>query len=93
MKNIITIVLSLSFITLFGQSENYTCRHKQQNQFTNRSNLLSSDELDSIKKYNVHHYAFDIAMDHLSTDIIGTVNLHANAIENIDSMVFELSSR
>lgn len=93
MKKITTIILCLSFINLYSQVKNYTCRHKhQQGKLSNRSNLLNKEEITETKKYDVYHYAFDIQMNNLSTNIKGNVELHANAIENIDSVIFELSS-
>lgn len=57
-----------------------------------RSPNLNLNQIAKAKMYDVHFYALDLEMDNLSTDIIGTGQIHGHANEALDSVLFELYS-
>ncbi len=96
MKTILTQIILLEsllisqFVT--AQNENSTHCYKKD-AFKNhqlKSNTLSVSQIAESERYNVHYYFLDVNMDNLSTDIAGTVEIHAIAKENLDSALFEL---
>jgi aminopeptidase N len=86
---LICILLSNAVL---AQNENNTHCYKKD-AFKNKqlkSNTLSVSQIAESERYNVHYYFLNISMDNLSTDIAGTVEIHASARENLDSALFEL---
>jgi aminopeptidase N len=55
-----------------------------------KSASLSVAQIAETERYNVHYYDLDVKMNHLSTAIEGTVEIHATANELLDSALFEL---
>jgi aminopeptidase N len=89
-----TIFLGCLFLnfSIYSQGENSThCSKKDA--FKNKqlkSNTLSISQISQTEKYDVHFYFLDVSLTNLSTEIGGTVEIHATARENLDSALFEL---
>lgn len=100
MNNLKSVISSLTFVLAMGfsfvavsQETHHQCAKRDA--FSNhqmRSPNLDLNEIAKAKMYDVHFYALDVAMDNLSTDIIGTGEIHGNANEILDSVLFELHS-
>lgn len=93
MKNYILIVgLILTNSFLFSQKENsHQCAKRNAfDNFQMKSNSLDVSQIGETEKYDVTYYEIDVAMNNLVTDIIGTVEIHGLAKENLDSVLFEL---
>jgi aminopeptidase N len=94
--NPIHILFSFIFfwsISIFAQTQvdEMGCAAKyRSSSFKMKSNNLTSDQLKESQKYDVHFYALDLTVSNLNTSISGTVEIHAKAIEYIDSALFEL---
>ena len=93
MKNcIILLTLSLSTTFLFAQKEDsHHC--SKRDAFSGsmmKSNSLNIGQIVETERYDVHYYDIDIALDNLSTDLGGTAEIHGNARETLDSVLFEL---
>jgi aminopeptidase N len=55
-----------------------------------KSNSLNTTEIAETERYDVHFYSLDLSMNNLSTQVGGTVEIHAHARQNMDSALFEL---
>ena len=77
----------LVFLDSKAQEE---CSKLKSNSSSLKSNRLSVSQINETRKYNVHYYLLDISLTNLSTDIAGTGEIHATALENLDSALFEL---
>lgn len=86
------IVLFLLITLLFSQlrAQHYCAKRDAFSNHQMKSNSLSVAQIEEAKKYDVHFYALDVAMDNLSTDIAGTGAIHGTANETLDSVLFEL---
>ena len=91
-KLILPCVFGLSTLISFSQNENSTHCYKRDIKGSQiaKSNTLTVAQIAQSEKYNVHFYALDVEMDNLSTDIGGTVEIHATANMALDSALFEL---
>jgi aminopeptidase N len=80
---------------LFGQIKENHNQCFKKNAFVNsqlKSNTLSVAQIAETEKYDVHYYALNLTMNNLSTNVAGTVEIHAKTKEAIDSALFELFS-
>lgn len=77
-----------------AQKENhpYCSKRDAFNNHQLKSNSLSVNQIAETEKYDVHFYSLDLAMSNLATTLSGTVEIHAKAVEAIDSALFELFS-
>jgi aminopeptidase N len=92
MKNYLPILLAVLSFASFAQKENHMYCSKRD-RFSNhqmKSASLSVAQIAETERYNVHYYGLDVKMNHLSTAIEGTVEIHATANELLDSALFEL---
>lgn len=92
MKNYLPILLAVLSFASFAQKENHMYCSKRD-RFSNhqmKSASLSVAQIAETERYNVHYYDLDVKMNHLSTAIEGTVEIHATANELLDSALFEL---
>ncbi len=73
--------------------KNYSCSNAKRHLHNQaKSASLSVAQIAETERYDVHYYKLDVAMDNLSTDISGTVDILASAREQLDSALFELHS-
>jgi aminopeptidase N len=92
MKNILLFLLSSLTFSSFAQDENHLHCSKRD-RFSNhqlKSASLSVAQIAETERYDVHYYALDVQMNHLSTAIQGSAEIHATANELLDSALFEL---
>ncbi len=92
MKNYVFLLLALLSLSSFAQDENHLYCSKRD-RFSNhqlKSASLSVAQIAESERYNVHFYALDVKMNHQSTALEGTVEIHATANEALDSALFEL---
>ncbi len=92
MKNYVFLLLALLSLSSFAQDENHLYCSKRD-RFSNhqlKSASLSVAQIAQSERYNVHFYALDVKMNHQSTALEGTVEIHATANEALDSALFEL---
>lgn len=82
----------LPFAGLAQELGGKSCGHAKtvRNLHQNRSNTLSLHYIDLTEAYDVTFYFLDIELERTSTDIAGTVEIHATAREAIDTFMFEL---
>ncbi|HIP32279.1 MAG TPA: T9SS type A sorting domain-containing protein [Crocinitomicaceae bacterium] len=93
-----TLLTSLALILVtsisYSQVENEQsdqCRNRDKSgMFQVKSNSLNIPQIAETEKYDVHFYAIDIAMNNLVTDVAGNVEIHGTAVQNLDSVLFEL---
>src|SRR5690554_198694 len=90
-KHIILSITILTSTSLFSQENRTHCAKRDAffNTLLKNPNL-NLQEIEKAKKYDVHFYALDVAMDNLSTNIVGTGEIHGVVLENLDSVLFEL---
>ncbi len=95
MKNTFLLLLTV-FISANASAQeenaNYCSKRTRHTNQSMKSNSLSVAQISETERYNVHYYALDLAMTNLSTNVSGTVEIHATAKENLDSALFELFS-
>ena len=90
MKSLLSITFSilLSF-SLLAQME---CSNLKSKHSLLKSNTLSIDQIAETEKYDVTYYNLDLQLTNLTTDLSGTVEIHATSKQPIDSILFELYS-
>ena len=90
MKSLLSITFSilLSF-SLLAQME---CSNLKSKHSLLKSNTLSIDQIVETEKYDVTYYNLDLKLTNLTTDLSGTVEIHATSKQPIDSILFELYS-
>jgi aminopeptidase N len=92
MKNYVFLFLASLSFSSFAQDENHLYCSKRD-RFSNhqlKSASLSVAQIAESERYNVHFYALDVKMNHQSTALEGTAEIHATANEALDSALFEL---
>ncbi|RFC54880.1 M1 family aminopeptidase [Brumimicrobium aurantiacum] len=98
MKQIYYLLILIGFNFLsndfsYAQEEHLNCSKRDAfTQHLTKSPNLSLQYIAKAKKYDVHFYALDLEMDHLSKDIDGIVEIHGKTLESLDSVIFELHS-
>lgn len=88
------VITFLFNANIYSQDEQTTtCRNRDGfNPVLLKSNSLSISQIAESEKYDVNYYSLDVAMNNLVTDIAGTAEIHASALEALDSALFELFS-
>ena len=79
-----------SVLPLFAQDGHLCSRLKSDHHSDDRSARLSDHEIDLTKKYDVTLYNLNLNLERTSTDVSGTVQIHAKAVEAMDTFLFEL---
>lgn len=93
MKHSITLLALICTNFLFSQTTQHYCAKRDAFSSSHaKSNSLNVSQITETEKYDVHFYALDIAMNNLSTNVTGTVEIHGTTNENLDSVLFELFS-
>lgn len=91
LKLFILSIIIFTSISLFSQENHTHCAKRDAfSTIQLKSPNLSVSEIEKAKKYDVHFYALDVAMDNLSTNIAGTGEIHGVVLEDLDSVIFEL---
>lgn len=91
LKLFILSIIIFTSISLFSQENRTHCAKRDAfSTIQLKSPNLSVSEIEKAKKYDVHFYALDVAMDNLSTNIAGTGEIHGVVLEDLDSVIFEL---
>lgn len=91
LKLFILSIITFTSISLFSQENHTHCAKRDAfSTIQLKSPNLSVSEIEKAKKYDVHFYALDVAMDNLSTNIAGTGEIHGVVLEDLDSVIFEL---
>ena len=87
------LMISFTFYGL-AQKENhpYCSKRDAYSSHQLKSNSLSVSQISETEKYDVHFYQLDLSMTNQVTTLSGEVEIHAVAIEQIDSALFELFS-
>jgi len=78
----------LSFASLAQKEE--SCQHVKGSSPATKSARLTRQQILKAERYNVHYYNLDLELSNLSTQISGTVAMHAATLQPVDSIVFEL---
>lgn len=93
MKIKTTFLLFTAFFAvapLFAQDGHSCSRLKSDHHSDDRSARLSNQEIDLTKKYDVTLYNLNLNIERTSTYVSGTVQIHAKAVEAMDTFLFEL---
>lgn len=83
-----TLLFSASF--LHAQEKGNCSAVKRRSNEQAKSNTLSVAQIAQTERYDVHYYFLDLQMTNTATTLSGTVEMRANARENLDSALFEL---
>lgn len=92
MKKILGLFASLALISgLKAQHNDFGCSHKGRyaNQLKT-SPFTNTAQVAQQQKYDVTFYKLDLEMTNLSTNLAGTVEIHAKSTQVIDSALIEL---
>ncbi|MCE3294963.1 MAG: hypothetical protein K0R65_677 [Crocinitomicaceae bacterium] len=79
-----------SYTTAQKDKEKFSCANIKAHNSTLKSNTLNIQQIAETEKYDVHFYSLDLNMTNTSTDLSGTVEIHGEAREPLDSALFEL---
>lgn len=92
MRKIILAALPLLFGATYsvGQKEKFSCANIKARNTALKSNTLTIQQIAETEKYDVHFYFLDLAMTNTSTDLSGTVEIHGESRETLDSVLLEL---
>lgn len=85
----LVFTLSIGLIS-FGQKNIHTCAAAKIKNNKLKSNTLSPAQISKSEKYDVHFYLLDLNLDNVSTNVSGTVEIHAETRTTTDSILFEL---
>lgn len=90
MKKInLILLLSSCFSLSYGQKE--SCSRVKSHHVNDKSNTLSLSQIQRTEMYDVHYYKLDLSVERTSTDVAGTVEMHATvSAATLDSALFEL---
>ncbi len=89
MRNVFIWASLLLSLDLFAQKEE-SCQHLKSSAATPKSARLSRQQIIKAERYNVHHYVLDLELSNSNTQISGTVDMFATAVQPIDTVIFEL---
>ncbi|MGV3630414.1 MAG: M1 family aminopeptidase [Bacteroidota bacterium] len=92
-KLILTAILATAFTSYTDaqkEKEKFSCASIKAHNSTLKSNTLSIQQIAETERYDVHFYFLDLSMTNLSTDLSGTAEIHGEARETLDSVLFEL---
>ncbi len=92
MKRILTttVLTTLLLSPALAQKEQFSCANIKAHNSTLKSNTLNIQQIAETERYDVHFYFLDLNMTNTSTDLSGTVEIHGEARETLDSVFFEL---
>lgn len=91
MKHIFLLSTLLFSASLLHAQEKGNCSSvKRRSSQQAKSNTLSVAQIAQTERYDVHYYFLDLQMTNTTTTLSGTVEMRANARENLDSALFEL---
>lgn len=89
------LVFTLLGVTnfLFAQEPKIPCYHNNDfSETQTKSFNMTPQEYEKANTYDIHFYALDLKLTNLSTDIDGTVDIHAKTKGDLDTAMFELHS-
>jgi aminopeptidase N len=89
MRNVFIWASMLLSFNLFAQKEE-TCQQLKSSAAAPKSARLSRQQIIKSERYNVHHYVLNLELSNTSTQIGGTVDMFALAVQPIDTVIFEL---
>lgn len=91
MKSIfISACLFISCYSVFGQKPEHSCAAAKAALFQSKTASLNNNQIRVTEKYDVRHYALDLELNNLSTNISGSVSMTAKARMAMDTLLFEL---
>ncbi|MEY3726589.1 MAG: hypothetical protein RL098_42 [Bacteroidota bacterium] len=91
MKNLFLLFFFINTFLTFSQDNSGSCAsRKAAKTWHTKSASLSVAEIAETEKYDVHFYNLDLNMNNISTNLSGSVEIHAKALEYLDSALFEL---
>ena len=91
MKNLFLLFFFINTFLTFSQDNSGSCAsRKAAKTWHTKSASLSLAEIAETEKYDVHFYNLDLNMNNISTNLSGSVEIHAKALEYLDSALFEL---
>lgn len=90
-KLILAALLTTAFASFSNaQKEKFSCAHIKAHNSALKSNTLNIQQIAETEKYDIHFYFLDLNMTNTSTALSGTVEIHGEARETLDSVLFEL---
>lgn len=91
MKSLVLFLFFTFSISGYANSNWQICSNLKQVAKSNTQNkLLSAAQQAQTEKYNVHYYFLNLNMTNVSTTLSGTVEIHATATSNLDTVILEL---
>ena len=91
MKNLLLLFLFTISFAAFSQDNTGSCAaRKSAKGWQTKSASLSVAEIAETEKYDVHFYNLDLNMNNISTYLSGSAQIHAKALVDLDSALFEL---
>jgi aminopeptidase N len=91
MKNLFLLFFFINTFLTFSQDNSGSCAsRKAAKTWHTKSASLTVAEIAETEKYDVHFYNLDVSINNISTSLSGSTEIHAKAIVDLDSALFEL---